>query len=173
MSATNDRISVGVQELIEKLRTQGVSSGREEADRILTDARNEADAIVADAKKEAEAVIATARKEAEFTVKSGEEALQLAGRNSVLELKDFLLKQFSEQIRQTVSRDMADQGLLQKMILEVAGRNNLRGEENLEVVLPQQVVGVEDLRENPEETAGGYFTVLRRSPGERNAGRRC
>ena len=144
------KISVGVQELIEKLRSQGVNSGRDEADKIVTDAQTKAAATIADAEKRASAIVSKAREEADFITKAGKEALQLAERNAVLELKDFLLGQFSEQINSVVSISMQKEDLLEKMILEVAGNNNLRGEKEVEVVLPQKVIGVDELRDNPE-----------------------
>lgn len=162
MTVSNDQISVGVQELIEKLRTQGVTSGRTEGERLLENARQEAAAIVAEARKEAADITAKAQKDAEFTVKSGEESLQLAGRNAVLELKSFLLEQFCGRMKEAVTKEMQDQGILQQMILEVAGRNNLQGEKNVEVILPSKIAGVDDLRTKPEELKEGslaYFAA--------------
>ena len=143
-------VSVGVQELIEKLRTQGVNSGRDQADKIINEAEAKAAALIADAEKRAETIVGQAREEAEFITKAGKEALQLAERNAVLELKDFLLGKFSDQLRTVVSDSMNQEDLLEQMILEVAASNNLRGEKNLEVVLPKQVIGVDELRESPE-----------------------
>ncbi|WP_461538480.1 hypothetical protein [Spongorhabdus nitratireducens] len=160
MTVANEQISVGVQELIEKLRTQGVASGREEADRMLTDARNEAAEILANAKKEAEALVAQAKKDAEFTVKSGEEALHMAGRNAVLELKDFLQKDFVEQLQNSIAGEFQKEDLLEKIILEVASRSSLKGEKNVDIILPQKVIGVEDLRENPEEAKAGKLMQM-------------
>lgn len=61
-----------------------------------------------------------------------------------------MLEQFSRQVTAVVSSSMEKEELLQKMILEVAGENNLRGEANVEVVLPRKIIGVDDLREKPE-----------------------
>ena len=143
-------VSVGVQELIEKLRTQGVNSGRDQADKIVNEAQAKAAALIADAEKRAETIVGKAREEADFITKAGKEALQLAERNAILELKDFLLGQFSDQLRAVVSDSMSEDDLLEQMILEVAANNNLRGEKNLEVVLPKKVIGVDELRESPE-----------------------
>ena len=144
------KVSVGVQELIEKLRKQGVQNGRAEADRIVADAQAQAAELVQEAQKKADSIVGKAREEADFITKAGKEALQLAERNAVLELKDYLLEQFSQQVTAVVSSSMEKEELLQKMVLEVAGENNLRGESNLEVVLPRKVIGVDELREHPE-----------------------
>lgn len=148
-------ISVGVQELIEKLRNQGVDSGRQEAGRIVADAEAQAAATIADAEKRAAAIVSKAREEADFITKAGKEALQLAERNAILELKDYLLEKFSGQIRAVVSHSMESDKLLEAMILEVAGQNNLRGEQNIEVILPRKVIGVDELRDNPELLKAG------------------
>lgn len=158
--ATTDRqtgktVSVGVQELIEKLRSQGVNSGRDEADKIIIDAQIKATELIADAEKRASAIVGKAREEADFITRAGKEALQLAERNAILELKDFLLEKFSEQIRAVVSHSMGGDKLLEEMILEVAGQNSLRGEQNVEVILPRKVIGVDELRDNPELLKAG------------------
>ena len=144
------KVSVGVQELIEKLRKQGVQNGRNEADKIISDAETQAAELLKEAQKKADAIVGKAREEADFITKAGQEALQLAERNAVLELKDYLLEQFSQQVTAVVSSSMEKEELLHKMILEVAGENNLRGEDNVEVVLPRKVIGVDELRVNPE-----------------------
>ncbi|CAM3677160.1 hypothetical protein [Parendozoicomonas haliclonae] len=162
MSVTTEQVSVGVQQLIEKLRTQGVATGRTEADRLVAEARDEAAKILADARKEAEAITTKAKKDADFTLKSGNEALELAGRNAVLELKGYFMEKFSRRITEAVGEDMHDEDLLTKMILEVAGRTRLDGEQNIQVILPEKVVGVDDLRTNPEELKEGtlaYFVA--------------
>ena len=148
-------VSVGVQELIEKLRNQGVDSGRQEAGKIVSDAEAKAAELVAEAQKRAAAIVSKAREEADFITKAGKEALQLAERNAILELKDYLLEKFSDQIRAVVSHSMEGEKLLEAMILEVAGQNNLRGEKNIEVVLPRKVIGVDELRDNPKLLKAG------------------
>ena len=144
------KASVGVQELIEKLRKQGVQNGRTEADKIISDAEAKAAGLIKEAQTKADAIVGKAREEADFITKAGKEALQLAERNAILELKDYLLEQFSQQVTAVVNSSMEKEELLQKMILEVAGENNLRGEDNVEVILPRKVIGVDELRSHPE-----------------------
>ena len=147
---TEDKTSVGVQELIEKLRKQGVQNGRSEASKIISEAKAEAETLIREARDKADAIVGKAREEADFISRAGKEALQLAERNAVLELKDYLLEQFSQQVTAVVSSSLEKEELLQKMILEVAGENNLRGETNVEVVLPRKVIGVDELRGHAE-----------------------
>ncbi|KEQ17392.1 hypothetical protein [Endozoicomonas numazuensis] len=144
------RVSVGVQELIEKLRNQGVQDGRNQAAQIVSEAEATASELMREAQAKADAIVSKAREEADFIAKAGQEALQLAERNAVLELKDYLLEKFSGQISALVSGSLEKEEVLKQMILEVAGENHLHGEKNLEVVLPRKVIGVDELRKNPD-----------------------
>ncbi|WP_422134602.1 ATPase [Endozoicomonas sp. ALD040] len=150
MNPGGQNVSVGVQELIEKLRNQGVQDGRERADRIVSEAQSHAAELVREAQAKADMIVSKAREEADFITQSGQEALQLAERNAVLELKDYLLEKFSGQISALVSGSLEKEEVLKQMILEVAGENNLHGEKNLEVVLPRKVIGLDELRKNPD-----------------------
>ncbi|WP_330926935.1 hypothetical protein [Candidatus Sororendozoicomonas aggregata] len=143
-------VSVGVQELIEKLKNQGVQNGRDQANAIVSKAEIQAGQLIKEAEQKAQGIVDKAREEASFITKAGQEALELAERNAILELKDYLLNQFSQQIRGVVSHTMANDELLEKMILQVAGDNALHSEEHVNVVLPQKIIGVDELRDSPE-----------------------
>jgi V/A-type H+-transporting ATPase subunit E len=144
------RVSVGVQELIEKLRDQGVQTGRDHANTLVNDAEKKAAQIIQEARTEAEAILGKAHEEAGFITKAGKEALVLAERNAILELKDYLLETFSGQVGALVTSSLEQEELLQKMILAVAGDHQLPEEESIEVVLPKKVIGVDELRHSPE-----------------------
>ena len=60
----NTRTSEGVQALISRLRDEGVQSGREEAERLVTQAREEAARIVEAARAEAETLRSRATSDA-------------------------------------------------------------------------------------------------------------
>ena len=164
MSAQNaqQRVSSGVDELIERLRQEGVAAGRAEADRILADARAEARQILDKANDEAREHRETARREAEAFRVAGEEALKTAERDTVLSMKTGLMENFRADVRRLISRELTDPELLRKMILEVAGRVTERAgvteDGAVEVILPATAVGLEDLRNDPEELERGRLT---------------
>ena len=64
-------VSVGVQELIEKLRNQGVQNGRAEADKITSEAQAQAALLIKEAEQKAETIVGKAREEAGFITKAG------------------------------------------------------------------------------------------------------
>ena len=163
--AAEDRpSSSGVDELIAKLREEGVAAGRAEAERIVADARAEAAQILDKASGEARSRLETARREADAYRAAGEEALKTAVRDTVLTMKADLMERFSTDVKRLVSQQIGDPEILQKMVLEIAGRArdraDIEDDDALEVVLPEAVIGLEDLRNNPEELGQGRLTKL-------------
>jgi len=154
--------SNGVDELIARLREEGVTAGREEADRILSEARAEATLILDRATAEARDRLEAARKEADAYGAAGEEALKTAMRDTVLDMKAGLMKQFSQDVKRLVSHEMKNPDVLKRMILEVAGRVHdgagMSDDDGLELILPESVVGLEELRSDPAELEKGDLT---------------
>lgn len=151
------KLSSGVQELIDRLREEGVAEGRSQADKLVSDAREEAGRIVAKARQEADGFIEEARKQTEEYRKNAEEALEIAARDTVLELKSNLTSRFSRRVAEMVSDKMTDEELLQKVILEIAGkiREQINEDEQMEVLLPADIIGLDELRRHPEKVKEG------------------
>jgi len=83
-------------------------------------------------------------------------------RDAVLELKQGLANRFAEQVRGLVSEVARDEEMLKRMVLAVAARSRkeagMDDDARLEIVLPRSVVGLDDLRKNPEELREGSLT---------------
>lgn len=155
-------VSSGVDALIERLRSQGVEAGRAEAERILAEARTEARRIVDRANAEARERRQKARQEADAFRLAGEEALKTAVRDTVLSMKTGLMANFRADVQRLISHAMSDPELLRQMIVEVAGRvrdgAGVGAGDRVEIVLPAEVVGLEELRNDPEELESGRLT---------------
>lgn len=151
-----------LEALIARLREEGVTAGRTEADRLVSDAQAKAHAIVHKAEAEARAKLEAARKEVEGLRRGGEDALRAAARDTVLELKDTLTRRFAEDVGKTVSGAMHDEEMLKKMILAIVGRAREDGgvdqSEEIELILPRSVAGLDELRRKPEELREGTLT---------------
>jgi len=154
--------SSGVEALIERLREDGVVRGRDEAQGIIAEAQRRATVIEQEARAQAEVVLRQAREAAERTRLAGEEALRLAMRDTVLQMKGHLSTRFSQEVRRLVAADMAQEAFLERLILEVAGRARreaaLDAADELEVLLPAGVVALEELRRHPEELREGSLS---------------
>ncbi len=154
--------AAGIEALIERLTREGVEAGRAEAERIAAEAERRAAATLAAAEREAEETRTKARAEADRLRRGGEEALRVAMRDAVLELKTRLSEGFAREVRAAVGEMTRDDAVLRGMILAVAGRAReeagLDAAEAVEIALPRSVVALEDLRRAPEALAEGTLT---------------
>ncbi len=153
-------VSKGVNELIARLREDGVNAGRAEAETLLAKTRAEASKLREAARAEAQAVREEARAEAESLRQAGEDALKAAIRDAMLDLKVQMTEKFRADMRRLVSHEMQDPAFLRQMILELVGsaRERVDQGERAEVILPRQVVGLEELRDNIDELENGPLT---------------
>jgi V/A-type H+-transporting ATPase subunit E len=113
--------SSGVQELIDKIRQRGVQAAQEEAERLLRDARKQAAEILAQAKTEAETAQAQARAEIDAHRTASLDALQLAARDTVLDLKQRVMSRFEEFLKRLVVSATQDKELIRNIVLVLAG----------------------------------------------------
>ncbi len=157
-------VSSGVEELIRRLTEEGVAEGRAQAQRLVEEADRRAAWIVQQAREEAETLVSEAREEAERLRRAGDEALQVAARDAILDLKDTLSREFTRQLEAVVAGELARDDFLQRLILEVAGRARdeagVDADTQVEILLPRDLVGVEDLRRKPEELRKGTLSYF-------------
>jgi V/A-type H+-transporting ATPase subunit E len=155
---SKNKESSGVEELIQRLREQGVAAGKSQADELLEQARRRAEQRLEGARREAEAIIERAREEAIRTKQAGEDAVGLAVRDAVLRLKSELVERFADRVRRLVTRELEDRDFLKQLILAVAGRAAPATGRPARILLPDDVVGLEQLRRHPEEVKEGTLS---------------
>lgn len=150
-------VSHGVEELVERLREEGVKAGRREAERIVADAEARAKWLVAQAQDEADNLIAKARKEARALKTSADDALQVAARDMLLSLRERLTHRFAGEVRRLVGETLCDRTFLERLILEIAGEQGkvIKDGASVELLLPKRALEVDELREHPGELQDG------------------
>jgi V/A-type H+-transporting ATPase subunit E len=148
--------SAGVETLIGRLRDQGIAQGRDQAAALVTAAQKEAAEIITAAKQQADTIAAQAQEEAGKLKAAGEDAVRLAMRDTILALEGDLLKDFVNRLRHLVKGALADPAFLQRLILEVAGRvPPATAGKSTEILLPADLVSLDDLQRKPEEAKPG------------------
>lgn len=154
--------SSGVEALIARLREEGVSKGREQAERMEAEARQRAAEILREAEAEAKRLLTQARRETNSLKTAGEDALKLAMRDTVLQLRAMLTREVNEGVRRLITTELEREEFLQKLILEVARRGydeaGIEPGDAIEVVLPHELVGIEELRRDPLELKEGSLS---------------
>lgn len=88
-------MDVQLQELIQKIKDDGVAVAEAEAAKKIADAEKRAEAIVAEANAKADQIVKNAKAETERMEKASEEAIVQAGRNMLLSFKDSLVAELN------------------------------------------------------------------------------
>ncbi|WP_422374120.1 hypothetical protein [Roseibium sp.] len=152
----------GVQALIERLKSEGVTAGQAEGEEILAKARAKADDILAEAQSKADAMLANARAEAAREKAATEDGLKVAARDLVLSMRNELGDRIQQEAGRLVATTLADEAFLQKLILAMAANAkdnaSVNDAEPMEVVLPEKVVTFEELKQSPEAVEPGTLT---------------
>jgi len=119
-------MEIQLQELIDKIKKDGIESASGEAARIKSDAEAEAARIVAAAQKEAVEIVSRGKADAERSEKAGVAALEQASRNLVLafkgEIQVLLDKLSAEAVSSAYSADVI-KGFLPELIKNWAAKN--------------------------------------------------
>jgi V/A-type H+-transporting ATPase subunit E len=139
--AQTPKVSSGVQELIGRLRDDGVKAGEAESERLTREARTRAQEIVNDAKAKAKTLVDDARAEIEAERAAAHEAIQLAVRDTKLKLGGELKGFFEAQVRRLVAMQLEDRDFLRQLILTIAGSatSELNEGQPLELQLPEDL----------------------------------
>jgi V/A-type H+-transporting ATPase subunit E len=116
----------GVEQLLARIRDEGVAAARQEAERILAQAKEEAASIRARARLEAESTVAEARAGIEVEQQAGKAALRLAARDTLLELHATIRRDFEYFVRRLVTRECCDVEFIRDLVLALAGQVSQR-----------------------------------------------
>ncbi len=111
-------MDVQLQELIDKIKRDGIESASEEANKMKSQAEAEAKRIVDAAQKEAAAIIERGKAEAAKFEKAGTAALEQASRNLVLAFKDEIQSLLDKITAQSAAAAMNDD-VLKALIPEI------------------------------------------------------
>lgn len=129
-------MEIQVQELIDKIRKDGIRTATEEANRIKAEAQSGADKLVESAKKEANDIISNAKLEAQRTEKAGIAAVEQASRNLILAFRDEIQALLNKIIGDAVGDNYNDD-VLKQVLPELIKSWAAKGSDDLTVILPE------------------------------------
>ncbi len=116
-----EQTSSGVQDLIARIRDDGVQAGRQEAEQILADAQRQAARLLEDARAEVEQMRQKARAEIQTEETAALEALKLAARDTGLRLEAEVVSAFESCVKRLVSPVAHDGSVIRALLLVLAG----------------------------------------------------
>ncbi|MDR1949909.1 MAG: V-type ATP synthase subunit E [Spirochaetaceae bacterium] len=133
-------MEIQLQELIEKIKKDGVESAAGEAARLKAQAESEAKRIVDTARREAEEIIAKAKSDAERTEKAGIAAVGQASRNLVLAFRGEI-ETILDAITARETAAAYDEGTLKNVLPELikswAAKGSAGSGDALDLLLPE------------------------------------
>jgi len=127
-------MEIQVQELIDKIKKDGIRSATEEANRIKVEAQTEANRVLDSAKKEANDILSNAKSEAQRTESAGKAALEQASRNLLLGFKDEVQALLNRIVGESVKANYNDD-VLKQILPDLIKSWAEKGSDNLAVVL--------------------------------------
>lgn len=110
-------MDVQLQELIDKIKKDGIANAESEAQKIIAEAEKKAQSIIADAEEKSQEIIKNAKAETSKMEKASEEAIIQAGRNMLLSFKDSLLSELNGLV-QAETEKATTKDVLAKLIPE-------------------------------------------------------
>ena len=132
-------MEIQVQELIDKIKKDGINTATEEANRIKADAETEARRIVESARKEADNIITRGKQDAERSEKVGVAALEQASRNLLLAFRDEVASLLNRIINDNVRANYNDDAL-RAALPDLLKAWAAKGNDNLAVILPEDAL---------------------------------
>ena len=146
--------SSGVQELISRIRDDGVHEGQNKAEEIIAEARREASRILVQAASEVEEKQRKSSAEVESFKRAALEALKMAARDTRLQLEAGVLAAFEAHVKRLVAPVEYDGSFVRAMLLVLAGQavDQYPRDQKLEILVSDLLAGRQDDNEELDKT---------------------
>jgi len=147
----------GVQNLVDRIRDQGILAANEKANKILRDAEAKSAKLLTDAKLEVEKLRETARLEIEADHAAALEALKLSARDAMLQLKAKVSSEFEVFVQRLVTSATRDEQFIKAIVLVLAGhvQEELIEDKDIQIMLSESILTgklSEELGERAKQT---------------------
>ena len=129
-----------LQELTDRLYQEGLSKGKEEGDKYLSDAREQSAQIIAQAEEKAAEIIAQAQAQAQDLSHKAASDVKMASQQALQatkkDIEDLLLHAC---VDKALKEQLSDGKLLKELLLEVAKKFSAQESCDLKLILPEKL----------------------------------
>ena len=140
MTTKQTNMSNKLQELTDRLYSEGLSKGKEQGEVLVSQARSEAEQILAQAKAQAEQIIQQAEKQASDLKSKAQSDVRMASEKSIQATKKEIESLMTSSIcAPAVKEALSDKDFFKQVILEIARRFDATQSADLSLVLPQSM----------------------------------
>ncbi|MGI6098150.1 MAG: hypothetical protein GX174_09440 [Lentisphaerae bacterium] len=130
-----------LQQLLDRIRTEGVEKTQAETQAMTEQARREAREIVARAEAEAKNLRETAERDAEGYQRRAEQNIRQAARDVLIQVEQDLVRLFENLLRREVGAVVSDEATFQRWVSETVSAYLKGGEKEIEVVVGGAAAG--------------------------------
>ena len=136
------KTGAGVQDLVDRIRDQGVLAATEKANKIVRDAEVKSAKMLADAKLEVERLRENARIEIEANHAAALEALKLSARDTMLQLKAKVSSAFEVFVQRLVTSATRDEQFIKSIVLVLASHveKELIGDKEIQILISEAIL---------------------------------
>ncbi len=155
-------MEIQLQDLIEKIKKDGVEAAEAEADGILAAARAKAERIVAEAEEKARRLMSEAREESDRYQRVSEDAIRQAGRNLLISFRDSVNREAKAILMLEAEKAMSGENITELIVEAVSALASKPEAGELSVVLnPETLKAVESslLMKLKEKMLGGVTLI--------------
>ena len=136
------KTGAGVQNLVDRIRDQGILAANEKAAKIIRDAEAKSAKMLADAKREVEQLREKNRIEIEANNTAALEALKLSARDAMLQLKAKVSSEFEVFVQRLVTSATRDEQFIKSIVLVLAGHveKDLIGDKEIQILISETIL---------------------------------
>jgi V/A-type H+-transporting ATPase subunit E len=136
------KTGTGVQNLVDRIRDQGILAANEKASKILRDAEAKSAKMLADAKLEVDRLRENTRIEIEANHAAALEALKLSARDAMLQLKAKVSSEFEVFVQRLVTSATRDEEFIKTIVLVLAGhvQEELIGDKEIQILISEMIL---------------------------------
>ena len=143
-------MEVQLQELIDRIKKDGVEAAETEAETILKEAKEKADKIIFDAQTQADKILLNTKNESERMIRSSEDAIRQAGRNLLISFRESVTRELNAIVGKEVTAVYSSDMFAQLVVNVVECWANKPDAEDIAVILNS-----EDLKSLEETLLAG------------------
>jgi V/A-type H+-transporting ATPase subunit E len=130
-------MDVKLENLIEKIKKDGIDEAQKESQTIIDKAKEQAAAIIKEAQSKAQKLIEDGKKDVEKLKSNGEKSLQQAARDLALSLREQLTGLFDRLLKQKISGELSPE-FLKDMIAKIIDNWSKDKKAEIEVLVSEK-----------------------------------
>ncbi|WP_432745693.1 hypothetical protein ABXJ76_07585 [Methylobacter sp. G7] len=136
------KTGAGVQDLVDRIRDQGVLAANEKAEQIIKDAEAKSAKLLLEAKREVAQLRESTRIEIESNHAAALGALKLSARDTMLQLEAKVSSAFEVFVQRLVTSATTDEQFIKSIVLVLAGHveKELIGDKEVQILISESIL---------------------------------